>query len=497
MFTQKWREHWNMAHDPFNCEDADKDIILSELDSSVVHWSFDRMYGNPEMAAPAVAFGEKGSGKSALRLVMGRKLDEFNKDNPDKKVFLIEYVDFNPFMSIFRRRIGARADDRQASQDVVKRWKISDHLDAILSLGSTKFIDQILESGNTPKEMTRKQKIYLLSLAALYYNSDRKTTSEAMLSLRKIIKHYSWRPFFKWMFIILLTLAGAATLLVPWYTGMESTFFKKVLYSVGGLGLAGTWGWWLFDYLLARTQSAWAGRSVKVLPRNSSNLGLLLSRLSSKERKEYILPNGTDESGRYHLMDRFMDILESFGYQGVYVMLDRIDEPSLLSINETLMRQFVEKLLDIKLLQYPRLGLKLFLPIEMDAIHRNATAEQLKHMRLDKSNLVSELKWSGQELYEIANSRMEICKNPESEIRPLSDLFEDSFDFVYLKDTLSTLGTPRYAFGFLSTLFSEYVKDLPNDLTEDDPRWKVSRTHFDVIRAQWIDRSGILRRVLN
>lgn len=496
MFTQKWRDHWGLQDDPFNCEDADKDIILSSLDSSVVHWSFDRMYGNPRMAAPAIAFGEKGSGKSALRLVIRRRLDRFNLDNPAEKVFLIEYIDFNPFLSQFRRTIGARADDRQAAQDVVKRWKIGDHLDAILSLGVTQLIDSILENHSAPKEMTRKQKMYLMLLTSLYYNSERKTTTEALHRVKRLVRFFSWRPLCKWLFVILLSLAGIAVSLIPWYTGMES-IFNKVFYGLGGTALLAAWGWWLWDSLSSRTQAAWATRGVKILPRNSSILSSLLSKVSGKERKEFVLPNGMDEASRYLLLERFMDLLEAYGYQGVYVLMDRVDEPSLLSVSEGLMRQFVEKLLDIKLLQYPRLGLKLFLPIEMDSIHRNATAEQLKHMRLDKSNLIPELKWSGQELYEIANQRMNVCKKSDAPAIALSEMFEEGFDFVYLKDTLSTLGTPRYAFGFLASLMSEYVKDLPNDLPEGDRRWKISRSHFDVVRAMWIDRSGILRRILN
>jgi hypothetical protein len=454
------------------------------------------MYGNPRMAAPAIAFGEKGSGKSALRLVIRRRLDKFNENNPTEKVFLIEYIDFNPFLSQFRRAIGARADDRQAAQEVVKRWKIGDHLDAILSLGVTQHVDTILEDNAASKDMTRKQKMYLMLLTALYYNSDRKTTTEALHRIKRLVRFFSFRPIVKWLFIILLSLAGVSVSLIPWYTGMQS-IFNKVFYGLGGAGLAVTWIWWMWDYLSARAQSAWATRGVKILPRNSSNLSSLLSQVSGKERKEFVLPNGMDESSRYLLLERFMDLLESSGYQGVYVLMDRVDEPSLLSVSEGLMRQFAEKMLDIKLLQYPRLGLKLFLPIEMDAIHRNASADQLKHMRLDKSNLIPELKWSGQELYEIANQRMNICKKTETEKVVLGEMFEEGFDFVYLKDTLSTLGTPRYAFGFLATLIAEYVKDLPNDLGEGDKRWKISRTHFDVIRALWIDRSGVLRRVLN
>ncbi|MGC9328284.1 MAG: hypothetical protein ACP5I1_11665 [Candidatus Hinthialibacter sp.] len=496
MFTQKWRNHWGLAEDPFNCEDADKDIILSSLDSSIVHWSFDRLYGNPHMAAPAIAFGEKGSGKSALRLMTRRRLEKFNEENPQEKIFLIDYIDFNPFLSRFRRAISARADDRQAAQDVVKRWKISDHLDAILSLGVTQFIDQILETNSVKKDMTRKQKMYLMLLTSLYYDSDRKTTSEAMQQIRKLIRYFSWRPILKWISIAILSLVSIAVALIPWFTGMES-MFNKLFYILGALGLLGTWGWWAWDSISARTQSAWASRSVKILTRNSSNLSSMLAKVTRKERKEFVLPNGVDESSRYLLLERFIDLLETYGYKGVYVLIDRVDEPSLLSISDGLMRQFIEKLLDIKLLQYPRLGLKLFLPIEMDAIHRNASAEQLKHMRLDKSNLIPELKWSGQELYEIANQRLNACKDSETKDVSLGDMFEEGFDFVYLKDTLSNLGTPRYAFGFLATLISEYVKELPNDLPEDDKRWKISRSHFDVVRALWIDRSGVLRRVLN
>jgi len=496
MFTQKWRDHWGLVDDPFNSEDADKDSILSALDSSVVHWSFDRMYGNPRMAAPAIVFGEKGSGKSGLRLMIRRRLQAWNEKNPTEKVFLTEYIDFNPYLSRFRRVIGARADDRQAAQDVVKRWKIADHLDCILSLGVTKFIDEILAGDTPPQNLTRKQKMYLLLLTSLYYNSDRKSTGETINKLLRFIRYHSFLPALRLSATISLSLISILVILFPFLSSV-AIGPNRLWYTLGCLGLLGTWGWWLYNYLSIHTQSSWASRAVKIIPRNPANLALLLSKVSARERKEFILPRGSEEASRYHLLDRFMDLLETEGYRGLYVLMDRVDEPSLLSVSEELMRQFVERLLDIKLLQYPRLGLKLFLPIEMDTIHRNAAPEQLKHMRLDKSNLIEQLKWSGQELYEIASQRLRVCQNPEADPIQLSDLFQEGFDFAYLRDTLTTLGTPRYAFGFLSTLITDYVKELPNDLPESDPRWKISRSQFEVARALWIDRSGVLRRILN
>ena len=58
MFAQTWRAHWGLTQDPFDCEDADKDLILARLDTGAVHAGFDRLFGNPAAPAPGVVFGE-------------------------------------------------------------------------------------------------------------------------------------------------------------------------------------------------------------------------------------------------------------------------------------------------------------------------------------------------------------------------------------------------------------------------------------------------------
>ena len=428
--------------------------------------------------------------------MMRRRIDEFNQANPAEKVFRIEYIDFNFSIEQFRRSLGLRGDSPQAMQEVVNRWKLSDHLDNIFSLGITKLVDDLLDSGKKNYALPRKQILDLFILTALYYNSDRRATTEARTKLCKLFNYIRFRPAMRWMVWIILTLLSVEIGLLPmmknWTAGPA-----RYWYAAGGIGLLLTWGWALLSRSSLHNMAARAHHSVKVLPRDSNPLIQILTDLSPKERKEFVLPRASDEATRYHVLHRFLGLLDMFGYKGVYVLIDRIDEPSLLSGKEELMRQFVEKILDIKLLQYSGLGIKLFLPIELDEIHRNASPEQLKRMRLDKSNLIAELKWSGQELYEIANQRFLAGLSTNAAFHHLSELFEDKFDFNYLRDTLTTLGTPRHAFGFLSTLFTEYVKDLPNDLPENDPRWKVPRSHFDIVRASWIDRSGVMRRTLN
>ncbi|HIF22198.1 MAG TPA: hypothetical protein EYQ27_09900 [Gemmatimonadetes bacterium] len=76
MFAKTWRDHWNLSEDPFAFEDADKDPFVTRVDASAVHSSFDRIFGNADTPAPGIVFGEKGSGKSGLRLAMQRGIEK-------------------------------------------------------------------------------------------------------------------------------------------------------------------------------------------------------------------------------------------------------------------------------------------------------------------------------------------------------------------------------------------------------------------------------------
>lgn len=497
MFTQKWKDHWGLIDDPFACEDADKDMLLSEIETSAVHSSFDRMFGNPAMPSPAIVFGEKGSGKSALRLIMRRRIQEYNEQNPDHKIFNVEYIEFNNFIEYFRRSIRASKDDRQAAHAVVENWTIADHLDAMLSLGVTKFIDTLLESKSQARNLSKKQKVDLYLLTALYYHSEKQNTIDALNSLKKHIGYFQTGPNWRAFFAGLLTLVGlglGASSFIP-QLGLEN--FTKITMGGGLVIIAAAWSWIAWREWSFQDMASAAASNIRLFPRNVTNIANIIKRLNRKERKEFVIPMNSDESSRFQILKRFMGLLKDFGYKGMYFLVDRIDEPSLLSNNNTDMREFIEKMLDIKLLQYEDLGLKLFLPIEMDEIHRNASPERLKKMRLDKSNLIPELKWNGMELYEIANQRLQASKSEEAVEAQLRDMFEENFDFDHLLETLSELGTPRHAFSFLSSVFSEYIRTLPNDLPDNDAKWRVPRNHFDVVKAQWIDKSGVLRRVLN
>ncbi len=489
MFTQQWRAHWGLRTDPFACEDADKDLVLAEMDSSAVHSAFDRIFGSPHMPAPGIVFGEKGSGKSGLRLMMRRRLEEHNASSPDR-VFVIEYIDFNPYLEHFR---GA---DSRSGEKLLGEWKLADHLDCLLSLATSKLVGLCLDESAGHEKLSRKQKVNLLLLAALYYDSRRRTAPEAIHKLRLALRVFDVRTSARLVGLTLLVALGIALALLPHL--VEASLGPPQIWYAAGATLAGA-------SLLVHALDRWRGRrsarkavaSVRILARDAEPLAAVVRGLPARERAEFPLPQGDREEVRFELLERLQDLTTAFGYSGWYVLMDRVDEPSLLSGDAVLMSRFVEKLLDVKLLQYPGLALKLFLPIELERLHRSASPEAQKSMRLDKSNLVPELSWSGRELYEIANARIRSSAEENSRVRRLEDLFEERFDLEHLFATLSALATPRYGFAFLSAVVQEHLKELPGELSPDDPAWRIPRTRFDVVRAGWLDRAGVLRRSMN
>jgi hypothetical protein len=77
-------------------------------------------------------------------LQVARHLRQHNRQHPDRRLFVIQYDDFNPFLDRFRDKLGSR--QRRRADRVLKEWKLWDHMDAILVLGVTGLVDGILHA---------------------------------------------------------------------------------------------------------------------------------------------------------------------------------------------------------------------------------------------------------------------------------------------------------------------------------------------------------------
>ena len=499
MFIETWRSHWGLRHDPFASEDADKDVVLGLTEVRAVHSAFDRLFGDPQSPAPGIVFGEKGSGKSCLRLHVRRRLESYNQEHAGARVMCTDYAEFDGFLERFKNAVAGRQDS--VASAVIEHWTTADHLDCMLSLGVTRLVEELFEKDAAidKKSLTRKQKIDLLLLASLYLGSRRETTMGSLGRLGSALSLRRPRGILVLGLRILLVAVAVLVAVMP-------LVGPRIGFEVQGPA----WPWWgagavlLGAVALHATVSAAllsslarrAARSVRVVHRDPAPLARLLTSLSGSVRKEMPIPRSNDEATRYELLARFQVILSASGYAAWYVLLDRVDEPSSLNTDPKAARRFVETLLDHKLLQVPGMALKLFLPIEFDELQRSATPEKLKMMRLDKSNLVPTLEWTGQELVEIARARVRASSESGS-TTDLNDFFAGDVDPEYLRDTLQSLGTPRYAFGFLSSAITEHARNLPDDLPEDAEAWRIPRSELDIVRAAWLERANLLRRNLN
>ena len=79
MKIQQFLDHHGIGVNPFAEEDAQTDPVFKDhcIDSTY-HPTWDKIYGNPAEPATSIVFGEKGSGKTALRLQIVRHLAEYN-----------------------------------------------------------------------------------------------------------------------------------------------------------------------------------------------------------------------------------------------------------------------------------------------------------------------------------------------------------------------------------------------------------------------------------
>ena len=88
-------------------------------------------------------------------------------------------------------------------------------------------------------------------------------------------------------------------------------------------------------------------------------------------------------------------MLKAFGFSGIVVLVDRVDEPHLINGSLEKMKGSVWSMLDNKFLKQPGLGLKLLLPIELAGFVEQEDRDFYQRARLDKQNMIPSLEWTG------------------------------------------------------------------------------------------------------
>jgi hypothetical protein len=481
MKIRDFLEHHGIAENPFADEDAQTDLVFKGYCiRNCYHPTWDKIYGNPAEPATAIVFGEKGAGKTAIRLQIDRHLAEYNADHPDNRAFVIQYDDFNPFLDHFRDTLSSR----QRRQDrALEQWKLWDHMDAILSLGVTQLVDRVLDTRNTNhpaavdkqplpvEQLDASQVRDFLLLAACYDQSTAETRDQRWERLRRKLRFRTWMSH--WDLAVGIVVSVAVVALIVWQ-GAWSWLGTVWPY------LAILAGWLPKLWRIARW--TWQARSIKrntrTLQHSIPLLRRVLMRFPGNQLVGQPLPSHLRTDDRYELMGKFQNLLRTLGFTGVIVLVDRVDEPYVVNGSAERMRAILWPMLDNKLLKHPGVGFKLLLPAELTYYIDREDPQFHQRARLDKQNLIRSLEWTGQSLYDLANARLKACALP-GRTPNLAELLDESIDHGRLVNAMRSLRVPRHLFKFLYRLLVTHT----NSHSDDNPAWRISRETFETVLA--------------
>ena len=129
--------HHGLSENPFNAEEARFDPVFERLSShSTTHQDFDKILGDISRPSTAVVFGEKGSGKTAIRLRIAKLVAEYNEKHPDKRTLLVAYDDLNPVLDRIAQRhqrgMSFSKASRANAEKMLSHTRLADHQEAML-----------------------------------------------------------------------------------------------------------------------------------------------------------------------------------------------------------------------------------------------------------------------------------------------------------------------------------------------------------------------------
>jgi hypothetical protein len=484
MKIQQFLEHHGIAANPFADEDAQTDqVFKGACIRNVYHPAWDKIYGDPKEPATAVVFGEKGSGKTALRLQMVRHLADYNADHPECQVLVVQYDDFNAYLDRFRDRFSQRR--RKRTDKILEQWRLWDHIDAVLSQGVTQLADRLLDVRQARHPAARDDALPaarldpaqvrdVLLLAACYDQSTAENLLARWQKLQKKLRFPAWKALGDLAVGIGSTVAVIVFVFLLYFRWDISWFGRWWTYAL----LAGGWAWWAWRRLVWHWKSCRLARNTRVLNHTPGLLRRVFLKFPRSQIVGQSLPLAPRTDDRYELLAKFQGVLRAMNIEGLLVLVDRVDEPYLINGSTELMRALVWPLLDNKYLKHPGLGTKLLLPIELERLIDREDHDFHQRSRLDKQNLIRSLAWTGQSLYDLANARLKACAAGGAQ-PTLAALFDAGTDPRRLMEAFGTLRVPRHLFKFMYRLFTAHC----NAHSDESPQWKISSGTFESVLA--------------
>lgn len=504
MNSQTFFEHHGLDANPFAAEEARLDPIFDRLPGGATdHPDFAKIMGPIDQPATAVVFGEKGSGKTAIRLMLGKKINEHNQTSDRPPILVVAYDDLNPVLD---KLLSAK---RQKAEAMLKDFRLEDHQDAILARAMTKLVSAMLdEKDHTPEpspkiDMSRKAikalpqqtRIDLAVLAALY---DEPASGSALPRFEKLKKklRLGWHLPQWWVLTKAIVYSAATGVLYVMRRIMEDdpAWLMPALIIVGVCAIA-LWSYYFYKQFKLWSLARRATHEMPAVKRGSDVLRKMLEHFRSSQLAGQPIPTparggATLGDTRYQLTRRFITAISDMGFAGMVVFIDRLDEPTLVHGDAEKMKAIAWPMFDNKFLKQERVGMKLLLPLELRYELGRESATFFQEARLDKQNLVDQLTWSGATLYDLCNKRLAACHTGEGEVPTLSAIFAADVTREMLIDALDQMHQPRDAFKFLYAAIQEHCRFV----VDDEKNYKIARLTLETVRRDQAKRVQELYR---
>jgi hypothetical protein len=518
MNINQFFEHWSIAENPFRGEEARHDEVLARLNglggeprpevgpahAGSMHSDFEKILGEMTRPSTSVVFGEKGSGKTAIKLQIGQRVAEFNARNPDAKLLVVNYDDLNQPVAELDARFGSSKKELAP----FKAFRLVDHMDAVLAIAVDRLVAALLNEGEDrpaadlgaePWKVARRWAVPLrhdlLLLQSLYDPAD--TEGHRSARLRRILRLPPEKREVLWRAAVVAGWAPAAAMLFVFLfpAATYGGFMQDAVGVVFLLFLAAYIGVlvkrMVWDRMTLRRLARRVHHEMRTTQRLPDAIAASLAVIDPNSRSHTVLPLVDDaDEPRYAMFERLRRVAARFGYTGILVLVDRVDEPTLVNGDAEKMREIIWPLFNNKFLQQERFGVKLLLPIELRHALFKESADFFQEARLDKQGFIERLSWTGPMLYDLCNARLNACRAPGGEPLSLIQLFAEDVTRQDLVDALDQMHQPRDAFKFLYRCFNEHCSNV----TAEEGEWRVPRLVLENVRRAESDRVQQLYR---
>ncbi|MFP4156156.1 MAG: hypothetical protein ACLFU4_00895 [Opitutales bacterium] len=490
MDIQRFFDHWQLEENPFQAEEARNDAVYARtMGSTVTHPDFQKIFGQPEVPSTSIVFGEKGSGKTAMRLMMERRFEAHNATHDEGRVWMVRYDDLNPFLDQLSRKVSPR--DPEGCLDHIR---LADHQDAILSLAVTELVDQLLSEPKDPatrrwrktvRKLSRELRLDLAVLALLYDNPRHGERETRWRLLKRLLRIGNWVNRQGHSALLLGLAAVGLTSGGLWYFSESIRWEWQALAVVGISGFVGFGFTWLSRLFKNGMCARKVCHEIRTIARNPGFFSDGLWDLPVRHGVESMLPEKGDQDKRYEATKRFLQIIKQLGYTSLTVFIDRLDEPVMIHSDSERMRKLVWPMLNNKFLQQESFGAKMLLPLELGHLLEGADDAFKQQARLDKQNMINPLRWTGSTLYDLCTSRFRNCQSKDAEpIGQLNDLFEVDVDERDLVDALDQMHQPRDAFKFLYAVIQRHCQNT----TGESGNHRIPKLTLDFVRQEQSQR---------